>query len=263
MGDRRTARHGVQLSIALSLGGMLIGASSTQASETTPADYRQYEIGRLQQPLQADCAARHGGVLAPRETQENAALSRISMTGNDRREARSGAQATGSYSASYGSYSAPDVMLISEKGEREHILDQLNGDKPVLLNFIFTTCTTICPVLSASFKQVQELLGEEKDRFSMISISIDPEYDNAQRLSDYAERFDAGDQWRFYTGRREDVIAVQKAFDIYRGAKVNHEPVTLLRAGKGGPWLRIEGFADAGDIISEYRRLAGGQVSSR
>lgn len=89
----------------------------------------------------------------------------------------------------------------------------------------------------------------------MVSISIDPEYDTVDRLSAYAKRFEAGPQWEFFTGKLKDVIAVEKAFDIYRGSKMNHEPVTLIRAKSDQPWLRIEGLANANDIVSEYREL--------
>jgi protein SCO1/2 len=51
------------------------------------------------------------------------------------------------------------------------------------------------------------------------------------------------------------LIAVQRAFDVYRGDKMNHSPVTFLRAGAGKPWVRMAGFASAADILREYRQL--------
>jgi protein SCO1/2 len=124
-----------------------------------------------------------------------------------------------------------------------------------MLNFIFTTCTTICPVLAASFYQVQHELGEESKNVKMISISIDPEYDTPEKLRSYAERFNAGPQWQFLTGETDDIIAVEKAFDAFRGAKMNHEPLTFIRAKEDGSWVRITGIASAKEILSEYRNL--------
>ena len=49
-------------------------------------------------------------------------------------------------------YSIPDVQLVSHRGEKRRLPELLGTDKPIMLNFIFTTCTTICPVLSASFQ---------------------------------------------------------------------------------------------------------------
>ena len=87
----------------------------------------------------------------------------------------------------------------------------------------------------------------------MISISIDPEEDTPARLSEYAKRFNAGSQWRFYTGSVEASIAAQRAFDVYRGDKMSHSPVTLYRAAPGQPWLRLDGFATPDSLIAEVR----------
>lgn len=89
----------------------------------------------------------------------------------------------------------------------------------------------------------------------MVSISIDPEYDTPARLRTYARKFHAGPQWSYYTGTMEASIAMQKAFDVYRGDKMNHSPVTFLRVGAGSPWLRLDGFATPDLLLSEYRRL--------
>ena len=123
----------------------------------------------------------------------------------------------------------------------------------MLLNFIFTTCTAICPAMSSTFAQVQHQLGDDRDRVRLVSISIDPEQDTPARMADYARRFRADRQWSMLTGALEDCIAVQKAFDTYRGDKMYHAPVTLLRPEKGGEWIRFEGFASASDLVSETR----------
>jgi len=161
-----------------------------------------------------------------------------------------------SYARSAHDYALPDLVLRDSDGNETTLQQVLDTDKPVLLNFIYTTCTTICPVLSATFSQVQRDLGDEAHRVRMISITIDPDQDTPQRLREYAERFHAGPQWRFITGDRGQIIEVQKAFDSYRGAKTNHEPITLLRAPRATSWVRIEGIASAREIISEYHALA-------
>ncbi|MES9991433.1 MAG: SCO family protein [Candidatus Thiodiazotropha sp.] len=152
-------------------------------------------------------------------------------------------------------YAIPQVTLTSHRGEQQPLGEILDTEKPVMLNFIFTTCTTICPVLSASFHQVQEILGEESDSVSMISITIDPDYDTPEQLMKYSKRFKAGDQWQFFTGSYQDVVSVEKAFDIFRGSKMNHEPITLIRSQKGELWTRINGLASADDIVREYRKI--------
>jgi protein SCO1/2 len=151
-------------------------------------------------------------------------------------------------------YPVPEVTLTNQDGERVALRQLLAGPKPVLLNYIFTSCTTICPVLSASFAQTQRSLGREAENVRLVSISIDPEHDTPARLSDYAQRFRAADGWELLTGSREDIVAVQKSFDAFRGDKMNHIPLTFLRVAEDNPWIRLEGFPSADELVSEYRK---------
>ena len=98
-------------------------------------------------------------------------------------------------------------------------------------------------------------MGEESKDVRMISISIDPEYDTPDRLKTYAQRFNAGPQWQFLTGEIEDIIAIERTFGAYRGAKMSHEPLTFIRGKVNDSWVRINGIASAEDIIREYREL--------
>jgi protein SCO1/2 len=88
-----------------------------------------------------------------------------------------------------------------------------------------------------------------------VSISIDPEQDTPARLREYAGRFHAGPAWHHYTGTVEASIALQRAFDAYRGDKMSHVPVTFLRAAPGRPWVRIDGFASSAELEGEVRGL--------
>jgi protein SCO1 len=153
------------------------------------------------------------------------------------------------------SYAIPDLTLVNQDGQRVAVHDLLNADKPVLVNFIFTTCTAICPAMSATFAQVQQGLAGDNAKVSMVSISIDPEQDTPAALAAYAKRFNAGPQWMFLTGSLEDSIAVQKAFDAYRGDKMNHVPLTLLRAAPDAQWVRYGGFASAADLVRDIRGM--------
>jgi len=160
------------------------------------------------------------------------------------------------YQRSEHDYPLRDVPLVDMHGKKTTLLAELDVGKPVMVNFIFTTCTTICPVMSATFQQVQAQLGAESDQVRMISFSIDPEHDTPKRLHEYAMLFEAGDQWQFLTGSLANSVAVQKAFGVYRGNKMSHEPTTLLRKSPGDPWIRIDGLASARDIVKEYQQLS-------
>jgi protein SCO1/2 len=95
----------------------------------------------------------------------------------------------------------------------------------------------------------------------LISISIDPEHDTPARLSAYASSYGASSDWTMLTGSLADSIAVQRAFDVYRGDKMNHLPTTFLLAGADQPWVRLDGLVSANDLVAEYRRLNTGKPS--
>jgi len=149
----------------------------------------------------------------------------------------------------------PDVTLTDMNGTQVSLSSELGNDKPLMVNFIFTSCPSICPILSAMFSQAQNHLGSDLDTIRMVSISIDPEHDTPEELRKYAETFHAGPQWHFLTGNLDDIIAVEKAFDVFRGNKMNHEPYTFIRAVNSDSWVRIDGFIGAADLATEYQRV--------
>lgn len=152
-------------------------------------------------------------------------------------------------------YEVPDVTLISMDGTKTSLASALKHDGPVMLQFIFTTCPTICPVMSSILSAAQSKLGADLSKVRLISISIDPEHDTPERLREYARKFRAGRQWLFLTGSTEDIAAIQKAFDAYRGSKIRHEPLTFLRATPGDQWVRLEGLMNATQLVDEYKLL--------
>ncbi len=154
-------------------------------------------------------------------------------------------------------YSVPALSLVRQDGKKVGFPAELDDGRPVMLQFMYTSCTTICPVTTQMFARIQEKLGKDRDKLHMLSISVDPEYDTPARLSAYAKKYGAGSQWQFYTGTLEASVAIQKAFDTYRGDKMNHPPVTYLRVAPGKPWIRLDGLRSPEDVIKEYRALAG------
>jgi len=153
------------------------------------------------------------------------------------------------YKLSSQDYSPPDVTLVNQAGEKQSLQELLSQDRPVALNFIFTTCTTICPVMTSTFAAMRrELDASELERLQVISISIDPDYDRPEVLHTYSQRFSAGENWVFLTGNSLDVNNVMRAFGVYEGSKMNHKPVSLLRKTPGNSWLRVDGLASGKNL---------------
>jgi protein SCO1/2 len=148
-------------------------------------------------------------------------------------------------------YSVPPIKLVRDDGKSVSLADELNDGRPLVLNFIYTTCSGICPLASHIFSQLQHKLGADRDGVHLVSISIDPEEDTPARLRDYASRYLAGPSWQHYTGTMAASIAAQRVFEVYRGDKMGHTPVTLIRVAPGAPWVRFDGFATADMLLQE------------
>jgi cytochrome oxidase Cu insertion factor (SCO1/SenC/PrrC family) len=145
------------------------------------------------------------------------------------------------------------VSLADHEGHGTSLRAALDTDKPVLVNFIFTSCTTICPVMTTGFAQFQASLADRRDEVRLVSISIDPEIDTVETLRAYASKYGAGSSWQFLTGSRSAVEAAQRTFGAFRGDKSNHAPLTFFRRSRNAPWHVIDGLSSADMLLRAYR----------
>lgn len=159
------------------------------------------------------------------------------------------------YDRTLADYNVPNVTLINQDGQKVNLRQLLESGKPVIVDFIFTTCTTICPVLSAGFSNLRRTLGDEAHKVQLVSITIDPENDRPEKLKKYLERFGGPEGWEFLTGSREEVGRVLRAFNAFVVDKMSHEPLYLLHAPNAPQWVRIKGLIKKSDLLNEYRKM--------
>jgi protein SCO1/2 len=108
---------------------------------------------------------------------------------------------------------APAFVLLNQEGNRFDSTS-LRG-KVVVLNFVFTTCTDVCPLFTANFAQLQRTLKNEHANVFLVSITTDPEVDSPNVLKSYAQRYGADFQnWAFLTGSELQLKQVWKGFDV-------------------------------------------------
>ena len=148
-------------------------------------------------------------------------------------------------------YSLPEVTLRDQAGRPVPVSQLQGASEPLAVNFIFTTCTTICPVMTATFAQMRRELGPEADRIRLVSITVDPEHDTPAVLAEYAKRFGAPSGWSFLTGSPGDVERVLRALDAWWGSKASHRPVTLLRRRGADGWVRLEGLGSGAALADQ------------
>jgi protein SCO1/2 len=159
------------------------------------------------------------------------------------------------YSSSLVNYKIPEIELLRGDGVLTSFESDINDGRPVILNFIYTSCAAICPLSSNIMRKVQTSLGEQFKDVHMTSISIDPEFDTPEKLMEYSKKFHAEKNWQFYTGKVKAIKSLQTAFNAYRGDKMNHSSTFFLRLSPNDHWLRIDGFASADELIQELKRL--------
>lgn len=152
-------------------------------------------------------------------------------------------------------YEIPDIELIDQNRKKINLKEFLGSGEPVLLDFIYATCTTICPILSAGFANMQKKLGPDADKVRFVSISIDPEYDTPEVMQQYLERYSAQPGWTYLTGKREDIDAVMHAFDAYVPNKMSHYPLTFLWEPGNKKWVKVYGMLSTKDLMAEYQKL--------
>lgn len=91
----------------------------------------------------------------------------------------------------------PEVMIQDSK-EREYTFDEFDG-KYMMMTFIYTSCSTVCPQLEVNLAEVYESIPEKYigEDIVFMSISFDPERDTPEVLDRYRTFFDSdGDTWR-------------------------------------------------------------------
>jgi cytochrome oxidase Cu insertion factor (SCO1/SenC/PrrC family) len=151
----------------------------------------------------------------------------------------------------------PDTTVYDQNGKRLNFYTDLVKGKTVAINFIFTTCTTICPPLEATFHKVQQELGERVGRdVQMISISVDPTTDTPARLKSFSEKFKAGPGWTFITGSKPEIDQLLRALGASVTDKNNHSPMLLVGNDAAGYWTRTYGLAPAPTIIKVITEAA-------
>lgn len=129
----------------------------------------------------------------------------------------------------------PEFSLLDERGE-VFTEEALRGH-PTIVDFVFTRCDTICPVVSARMARMQErLLDRKAEAIKLVSISVDPAYDTPEKLAAYAKTFAARpDKWRFLTG------PIDKVKELVEGPFMN----SMQNEGvspKGAPQISHSGY---------------------
>jgi protein SCO1 len=138
----------------------------------------------------------------------------------------------------------PDVAVIDQDGQAKRFYTDLVKDRVVAVNFVFTTCRTICPPMGANFGKLQQLLGERAGKdVHLISVSVDPATDTPERLKAWSQKFGAGPGWTLVTGDRAEITRLLKSLGVYTANIGDHSPLVLIGNDARHRWTRAYGLA--------------------
>jgi protein SCO1 len=144
---------------------------------------------------------------------------------------------------SFSSMQIPNVRVLDQNGRALDFYTDLVKGQNVAINFIFTTCTTVCPVLTATFRRVQTQLEASQSNVKLISVSVDPTIDTPERLRDFADKFKAGPGWTFVTGDKSEIDSLLQRLGAGVGNKNDHTSMILIGNDPADVWTRTYGLS--------------------
>lgn len=149
-----------------------------------------------------------------------------------------------------------DGVLITQDGDSVRFVDDVIADRIVVMNFVYTTCTTVCPVLSAIFIQLQQRLDDRLGTdVHMVSVSVDPGRDTPERLKAYADSLKARSGWVWLTGDKSEIDNVLRGLGAYTPDFEDHPSMILVGDGRTGTWKRFFGFPGPDKILDAVKEL--------
>lgn len=150
----------------------------------------------------------------------------------------------------------PDTPLTDQDGRKLRLVSELMGDRIIVASFVYTNCTTICPVVSTLFSQTQDKLGDLLERkVRLVSLSVDPARDTPARLKAYAATHGAKPGWYWLTGAPADVTAALQGFGTYTPNFKDHPVVIMIGDAKSGKWIRYYGFQNPDRLAAKVREV--------
>ena len=115
-----------------------------------------------------------------------------------------------------------NAEVKTHDGQTLRFYDDVMRGKILLINFFFTSCDDVCPLMTENLARVQELLGPRVGQdIRMVSISLQPEHDTPAVMAAYARSYGVGPGWLFLTGKKDDIELLR-----HRLGFVDSDPAT-------------------------------------
>ena len=147
-----------------------------------------------------------------------------------------------------------DFSLINQNGDT--ITQEFYNDKIYIADFFFTTCQSICPIMTKNMKIVQDKLIDDKE-ILLLSHSVTPEIDSVEQLKKYAVSNQINDnKWNLVTGDKKEIynLARKSYLAVENTPLGNYDMIHTENFMLIDKKKQIRGFYD-GTLESEIIRL--------
>ena len=136
--------------------------------------------------------------------------------------------------SSLGKQPAPDITLSNQFGQRMS-LQQFRG-KVVILAFVDSECTTVCPLTTVSMVEARQMLGAAGGKVQLLGVDANPKATSVSDVMAYSRVHDMVNQWDFLTGTPAQLTAVWRAYHIavqIQSGQIDHTPALLVIDPRG------------------------------
>src|ERR1044072_1444738 len=155
-----------------------------------------------------------------------------------------------------GPYFLPNLPVPDQDGRQLRFYDDLIKDKIVVIMFIYTSCTDICPITTARMTQIEDKLVDVLGRdIFIVSLTVDPVTDTPERLKAYSKAFGTGPGWSFVTGRPEDIRAINYRLGERSKVLSAHRNEIVLGNDRTGEWQRDNVMGDLDRVVASIREM--------
>ena len=150
----------------------------------------------------------------------------------------------------------PNLPVMNQEGQPLKFYDDLIKGKIVVVMFIYTSCTDICPLTTARMTQIEDRLGAAVGRdIFIVSMTVDPVTDTPDRLKEYSRRFATGPGWTFVTGRPEDIRAINHRLGERSKVLSDHRNEIVVGNDLTGEWQRDNLMGDLDRVLLSIRDM--------
>lgn len=152
----------------------------------------------------------------------------------------------------------PDIVMIDQDGKMVRIVSGILKEKVTVINFIYTSCKSVCQILTNNFRQLENSLDriDKNGEVQLVSISIDPEVDTPARLRQYAElqRIDLA-RWTLLVGGLNSIERLSRALGFSNIDKATHAPGVVIWDDIDKVWFRFVGITPPHILLKHLREL--------